>query len=45
MAIDGSKLKRCIHSKMRPFINDCEYRVDEVYTIGKKTIIKIKEMK
>jgi hypothetical protein len=45
MVVEGDKLKRCVHSKIRPFINDCEYRVDEVYSIGEKTIIKVKEIK
>jgi hypothetical protein len=45
MVVDGNKLKRCVHSGIRPYINDCEYRVDEVYSIGETTIIKVKEMK
>ena len=45
MVVDGNKLKRCVHAKVRYYINDCEYMVDEVYSIGEKTIIKVKEMK
>ncbi|MBC8553030.1 MAG: hypothetical protein H8D23_25675 [Candidatus Brocadiales bacterium] len=45
MVVDGDKLKRYVHSGIRPYIKDCEYMVDEVYSIGETTIIKVKEMK
>ncbi|MFQ6609957.1 MAG: hypothetical protein ACE5D7_04060 [Fidelibacterota bacterium] len=45
MIIGGKKLRLFVHSKFRPYLNDCKYLVDEVYTIGNKTIIKVKEIK
>jgi len=39
--IAGENLKHSVHSGFRPFIDDCEYRVDQVYTIGEKTVVKV----
>jgi len=42
--IPGHKLKRCVHSGYRPFIEDCDYRVEHVHQIGEKTIVKVVEV-
>ena len=42
--IPGHKLKRSVHSGYRPFIADCDYRVEHVHQIGEKTIVKVVEV-
>lgn len=45
LQIQGKNLKRCVHTGYRPFIGECDYIVDKVYTIGEKTVIKAMEVK